>query len=54
MTTFGKAQYQWHPDKNGGRADPDGPAVKSTLIATSDTKFTLPAASITVLRGTVK
>jgi F5/8 type C domain len=54
VTTFGKAQYQWHPNKTGGRADPDGPAVKSTLNANPDTKFTLPAASITVMHGTVK
>ena len=26
-TTFGRAQYQWHPDAKGGSADPDGPAA---------------------------
>ncbi len=53
VTTFGKDQYQWHPNLDGGTADPDGPAVKSTIKADAATKFTLPAASITVIRGTV-
>lgn len=53
VTTFGKAQYQWHPTLNGGTADPDGPAVKSTVNADYSTKFTLPAASVSVIRGAV-
>lgn len=53
VTTFGKAQYAWHPDRNGGIADPDGPAAKSTVNAGAATQFTLPAASVTVLRGTL-
>jgi len=53
VTTFGKAQYVWHPHLNGGTADPDGPALKSTTIATATTKFSLPAASVTVLRGVI-
>jgi hypothetical protein len=53
VTTFGKEQYQWHPNLNGGTADPDGPAVKSTIKGEPGTKFTLPASSITVIRGTV-
>jgi hypothetical protein len=53
VTTFGKAQYAWHPDRNGGTADPDGPAAKSTLNAGPSTSFTLPAASVTVLRGAI-
>ena len=53
VTTFGKAQYAWHPERNGGTADPDGPALKSTVNAGSSTNFTLPAASVTVLRGTL-
>lgn len=51
--TFGRAQYQWHPDAKGGSADPDGPAVKATLDANADTWFDLPEASVTVLRGTL-
>jgi hypothetical protein len=62
VTTFGKEQYQWHPgtraDSGGGRpegkADPDGPAAKSTVSAGVGTKFTLPAASVTVIRGVTK
>jgi hypothetical protein len=51
--TFGAAQYQWHPTPNGGHADPDGPAARSTVNADAATKFTLPAASVTVLRGKI-
>jgi hypothetical protein len=54
MITFGKAQYQWHPARKNGYADPDNPPVKSALTATEKTLYTLPAASVTVLRGTVK
>jgi len=53
LTTFGREQYQWYPAPDGGAADPDGPAVKSTIRADSSTKFTLPAASITVIRGNI-
>jgi len=53
VTTFGKAQYAWHPERNGGTADPDGPAARSTVNAGQTTSFTLPAASVTVLRGTL-
>jgi hypothetical protein len=53
VTTFGKAQYQWHANVKGGTADPDGPALKSTVTAGVGTKFTLPAASVTVIRGSV-
>jgi hypothetical protein len=51
VVTFGAAQYQWRASPNGGHADPDGPAARSTVNANATTKFTLPAASVTVLRG---
>ncbi|MBZ5686324.1 MAG: discoidin domain-containing protein [Acidobacteriia bacterium] len=51
MITFGKEQYQWHPDRRKGHADPDGPPRTSTLQAGQDTNYDLPAASVTVLRG---
>jgi hypothetical protein len=54
VKTFGKAQYQWHPTPTGGTADPDGPIASSTITAEPNTSFDLPAASITVLRGSVK
>ena len=53
MVTFGKAQYQWHPDGRNGYADPDGPAVTSQLNGGADANYTLPPASITVLRGRI-
>jgi hypothetical protein len=53
MSLFGKAQYQWHPELNGGTADPDGPIASSTLTADRRSTFVLPPASIVVLRGKV-
>ncbi len=53
VTTFGREQYQWHANALGGSADPDGPAVKLTVPAGPDTKFSLPAASVTVIRGRI-
>ena len=50
--TFGKEQYTWHSAMRDGYADPDGPAARSVLPADQD-HFTLPAASMTVLRGRV-
>ncbi len=54
MITFGKQQYQWHPDRKKGYADPDGPAVRSTLNVERGTEYTLPAASLTILRGQLR
>jgi hypothetical protein len=51
FTTFGSAQYRWHPDLKGGWADPDGPPHRSSISAAADTIYELPAASINVLRG---
>ncbi len=53
MITFGKAQYQWHPARKQGHADPDGPAVTSTLNGREGAPYELPSASITVLRGKI-
>ena len=53
VIVFGKAEYRWHPDRDGGSADPDGPPTVTTLEARTNTSFNLPAASITVLRGKV-
>jgi hypothetical protein len=50
---FGKAQYQWHPAADGGRADPDGPPQSASIDARAVTRFDLPAASVVVLRGHV-
>jgi hypothetical protein len=51
--SFGKAQYQWHPARKNGFADPDGPPVTSSVTGGPNSEFVLPAASITVLRGKV-
>jgi len=52
LTTFGSEQYEWKPDGINSHADPDGPEVGSQVNANET--FTLPKASITVLRGKVK
>jgi hypothetical protein len=53
MITFGKKQYVWHPARKKGHADPDGPPETSTLDASENTEYELPAASLTVLRGSM-
>ncbi len=53
MISFGKNQYQWHPARRNGYADPDGPAASSTIEGGENTIYTLPSASVTVLRGTI-
>jgi hypothetical protein len=53
MITFGKEQYQWHPDRKKGHAEPDGPPTTLMLSGQQGTKYNLPAASVTVLRGTL-
>jgi hypothetical protein len=51
MVTFGSEQYQWHSNINGGTADPDGPAARSTITSNANTRYILPKASATVLTG---
>jgi hypothetical protein len=51
MVTFGAEQYVWHPAGATSHADPDGPPATSTLNVKSGEGFTLPKASVTVLRG---
>jgi hypothetical protein len=54
MTTFGRAQYQWHAKGRDGVADPAGPPAASTITAGEQTVFELPPASVSVVRGTVQ
>jgi hypothetical protein len=54
ITTFGSEQYEWKADGINSHADPDGPEVGSQVNANHNTIFTLPKASITVLRGKMK
>jgi len=52
--TFGAEQYAWHPQGDKGKdgyADPDGPPLEGKIAAGG--AFTLPRASITVLRGSL-
>ncbi len=51
FVTFGSEQYVWINDGPNSHAQPDGPPVGRTLEASPGTSFTLPKASITVLRG---
>ncbi len=52
-TTFGSDQYVWHDQGAQSFADPDGPLTGTTIAAGRETTYTLPKASITVLRGRV-
>jgi len=54
VATFGRTEYVWHADGPNSHPDPDGPAVISTVAAGSQTDFTLPSASVTVLRGSIR
>jgi len=49
--TFGAEQYVWHPQGAKSHADPDGPPATTTMNVKSGAGFTLPRASVTVLRG---
>jgi len=53
MVTFGKEQYRWHPAGREGYADPDGPPATSTISGSAAAVYTLPPASLTILRGRI-
>src|SRR6202167_4617000 len=53
FVTFGSEQYVWINDGPNSHADPDHPPVATTMEGVPGTVFTLPKASITVLRGKV-
>ncbi len=53
VVTFGSEQYVWHGADATAHADPDSPPVVSSVDATQTTVFTLPKASVTVVRGEV-
>jgi hypothetical protein len=52
-TSFGSEQYVWINDGENSHPDPDNPPVATPVLADANTVFTLPKASITVLRGRV-
>jgi hypothetical protein len=54
MFTFGSAQYQWHPARKNGYADPDDAPVKSSVAGGGDAVYTLPPASLNVLRARLR
>jgi hypothetical protein len=51
IETFGKAQYQWHPARQNGYADPDGPPITKTTKAGPGMIYTLPSASLNIICG---
>jgi hypothetical protein len=53
FVTFGSEQYVWIDDGPNSHTDPDHPPVATIVAADSQSAFTLPKASITVLRGKV-
>ncbi len=54
MVTFGREQYRWHSNGSYGHADPDGPPATRTLEGGSGASFTIPKASLTILRGKIE
>jgi hypothetical protein len=53
MISFGKNQYEWHPARRNGYAEPDGPATTSDVPGGNEAVYKLPAASVNVLRGRI-
>ena len=51
FVTFGSEQYVWINDGPNSHAEPDNPPVAKMINANSETTFTLPRASVNVLRG---
>jgi len=51
FVTFGSEQYVWINDGPNSHPDPDNPPAGTVIRAGPQTTFTLPKASITVLRG---
>jgi hypothetical protein len=54
VVNYGAAQFQWHSAGADSYADPDAPPVKSGISADAQTSYTLPKASITVIRGKIR
>jgi hypothetical protein len=53
VTSFGSDQYVWVQDGANSHADPDHPPVGTTVTADASTTYTLPKASVTVIRGKI-
>jgi hypothetical protein len=53
QVSFGAANYRWHAHGTMGSPSPDGPPTTATVAGGAGAVYTLPKASITVLRGSV-
>jgi len=53
VISFGSEQYVWKNDGLNSHADPDHPPVGASVEGSANTTYTLPKASITVIRGKV-
>ena len=54
FVTFGSEQYVWVNDGPNSHPDPDNPPVAISVDANRETVFTLPKASVSVLRGRIE
>ena len=54
FVTFGSEQYVWHDDGRDSYADPDSPPLGTMAQGGPQATYTLPKASVTVLRGRVQ
>ena len=54
MTTFGSEQYVWRSEGPQSHPDPNLPPASTTLQAGPNSSFTLPKASLNVLRGNIE
>jgi len=53
MVTFGSEQYEWRSDGPKSHPDPNLPPVTTTQRGGPNFSFTLPKASLNVLRGRI-
>ena len=53
LVTFGSEQYVWINDGPNSHPDPDNPPAATVIDSNAQTTFTLPRASVTVLRGKI-
>jgi hypothetical protein len=54
MATFGSEQYVWHSDGKQSHAKPNDPPLKMSVSGGKQAAYTVPKASVTVLRGKVE
>jgi hypothetical protein len=54
LVTFGSEQYVWKNEGPNSHADPDGPPATTPVADGPEATYTLPKASLSVLRGRVQ